>query len=121
MIEHTYRGYVVERRGHMCRIPSLGAVVANEVQAHRAIDAALTPMLRVGDTVMWRGGFGADSPRPAEVRRIELIDGHPDDGQPVDEVPWSEVRGRCVVVDLSTGQWAYGYQIERLTAEVQAA
>lgn len=117
MIEYSYRGYTVQQRGSRHHVPALGCAVPSEPAARKAIDTALTPVLRVGDEVIWRGGFGADAPKLVTVRAIDLIDGNPDDGQPVSVVPWSEVRGRCVVVDLSTGQWAYGYQIERLPAE----
>ena len=76
---------------------------------------ATAGLLRVGDTVMWSGGFGLHAAREAKVIGIDLLPrGNPDDGEPVDSVPWSEVRNRCVAVDLDNGHWAYGYQLARV-------
>lgn len=74
-------------------------------------DLARELLLHVGDTVLWRGGWGLDAPREAVVTHIETheVGGY---GYPADQVPWSEVRG-CVV-DLDNGKWAYGDQLERV-------
>lgn len=67
-------------------------------------------VLKIGDTVTWRGGFGLDAPVQAEVTGIVLGGKH---GHPVAEVPWRRVHGRSIVLDLDkVNSWAYGYQIE---------
>jgi hypothetical protein len=73
-------------------------------------------ILRIGDTVMWRGGFGTAPARPTKVTDIEVCDPGFKEGTPVDEIPWSEVRGRRVVVSTAAGPWAYGEQISRIEA-----
>ncbi len=69
-------------------------------------------LLKVGDTVLWRGGFGTEPFRKATVEGIEITNGGKY-GDPVDEVEWSKVRDRNVTVDLDNGHWAYAYQIKR--------
>jgi hypothetical protein len=68
--------------------------------------------LKVGDTVLWRGGFGSDAPKKAVVEGIEITNGGKY-GDAVDEVEWSKVRDRNVTVDLDNDHWAYAYQIKR--------
>ena len=68
--------------------------------------------LKVGDTVLWRGGFGMDPLKKAVVEGIEITNGGKY-GDPVDEVDWSKVTGRNVTVDLDNGHWAYASQIKR--------
>lgn len=69
--------------------------------------------LKVGDTVLWRGGFGSDAPKKAVVEGIEITNGGKY-GDPVDEVDWTKVYDRNVTVDLDNGHWAYASQIKRV-------
>jgi hypothetical protein len=75
-------------------------------------------MLRVGDVVSWRHAWGADRPRPATVKTIEVTDGGKY-GCHVTEIPWSEATGRNIVVTFTDQDpWAYGGQLSPLnTAE----
>ena len=68
--------------------------------------------LKIGDTVLWRGGFGSETARLAVVEGIEITGGYKY-GDSVDEVPWSEVYDRNVTVDLENGHWAYAEQIRK--------
>ena len=68
--------------------------------------------LRVGDTVMWRGGFGSEPPRKAKVVGIEVCPAGEKYGTPRESVEWSKIHS--VVVDLDNGHWAKGHQISRL-------
>ena len=69
--------------------------------------------LKVGDKVWWWGGFGSDPVKVATVEDIEVTGGHKY-GVEVDEVDWSEVYGRNVVVSFSdNNHWAYGGQIKQ--------
>ena len=68
--------------------------------------------LKIGDTVLWRGGFGSEPARLAVVEGIEITNGGKY-GDSVDEVPWSEVYDRNVTVDLENGHWAYAEQIRK--------
>lgn len=65
--------------------------------------------LKVGDKVMWRGGFGTEIPKVATVKSIELCEPGEKYGEDVSEASWSE-RNR-LVVDLDNGHWAYGSQL----------
>lgn len=66
--------------------------------------------LKIGDKVIWRGGFGMDSPQEAIVEGIEITNGGKY-GKPVDEVDWIRVKDRNVTIDLNNGHWAYASQI----------
>lgn len=68
-------------------------------------------MLKVGDTVWWRGDYGTSQEEKAVVVNIELTDGDKY-GRPVQEVAWAVVHDRSIVVDLDNGHFAYGYQIK---------
>jgi hypothetical protein len=65
--------------------------------------------LKVGDEVIWRGGFGIDPPQRVKVTGIEICELGEKYGDPVEEVEWSK-RDR-IVVDLENGRWAKGHQI----------
>ena len=69
-------------------------------------------VLNVGDTVLWKNSWGQDAEKEAVVERIEVncVD---KSGYEVDSVDWSEVKDRSVMVDLNTGNWAYGNQIRK--------
>lgn len=66
-------------------------------------------ILKVGDKVMWRGGFGTEAPKEAVVESIELCKVGEKYGDSVDEVSWKK-KDR-IVVDLDNGHWARGSQI----------
>ena len=80
-------------------------------------------ILKVGDTVSWRGNFGMEPARTAKVTLIEITErpgncpGRGWDrsgnkyGSRATEVSWAAVREDRVVVTLDNGHWAYGYQI----------
>jgi hypothetical protein len=69
--------------------------------------------LKIGDKVTWRGSFGSGSPKTAAVEHIEITNGGKY-GDPVDEVNWSKVYDRNLVVTLDNGHWAYASQISRI-------
>ena len=72
-------------------------------------------MLKVGDTVSWRGSFGSDEAWPATITKIDVeCRGDRSAGRTVTEVPWVEVTHENVVVGLDNNHWAYGNQIERI-------
>ena len=70
--------------------------------------------LKIGDKVWWRGGFGSEPAKLATVEMIEITGGYKY-GERVDEVSWSEVYDRNVVVCFSDQDyWAYAEQIKRI-------
>ena len=73
-------------------------------------------LLRIGDTVRWRGAWGQNPPRRVVVVRIERCPEGTKYGEFVIEIPWRDVPDRCVV-DLDNGHWAYGDQISRQEEE----
>ncbi|CAB4147328.1 hypothetical protein UFOVP1017_23 [uncultured Caudovirales phage] len=74
-------------------------------------------LIRIGDTVLCRGGWGSEAPQPVTITHLELCV-QPGDkyGVPVAELPWAE-KGRAVV-DLDNGHWAYGAHIEPLVQRI---
>ena len=69
--------------------------------------------LRIGDKVWWRGGFGSEPAKLATIEEIEITGGYKY-GDHVNEVDWSEVYDRNVVVSFSdNNHWAYAEQIKK--------
>ena len=68
--------------------------------------------LKVGDTVIHRGGFGYDAPKKAKIEGIEVNTHGSKEGDDVDECNWSEVTRDNCVVSLDNGHWAYGSQVK---------
>ena len=69
-------------------------------------------ILKIGDTVNWRGCFGSDPKKPAVIEHIEITGGGKY-GTPVKQVSWEEVYDRNLVVTLENGHWAYAEQISK--------
>ena len=69
-------------------------------------------MLKIGDTVLWKGGFGSDGEKEAVVEYIEANCVNKS-GDEVDSVEWDKVKGRSLIVSLDNGHWAYGEQIRK--------
>lgn len=67
--------------------------------------------IKVGDTVMWRGGFGSFAPVPAVVESIEQTTERRSKygGKQVTEAAWANKD--YLLVDLANGHWAYGEQL----------
>ena len=73
-------------------------------------------VINVGDTVMWRGKWGADPAKPAKIIRMELCKQERDKyGVEVNSAWVSDKNRLCV--DLDNGSWAYGFQIEPIVKE----
>ena len=71
--------------------------------------------LKVGNKVMWRGGWGSEPPKEAIVEQIEICSEGCKHGRVVKTVDWSVVgRGRKVVVTLNNDHWAYGDQLTQI-------
>ena len=69
--------------------------------------------LKIGDTVRYKQEFGMGPTIKAKVEGIEITNGGKY-GRQVEEVAWSKVNGRNVVVDLDCGSWGYGNQISKV-------
>lgn len=65
-------------------------------------------ILKVGDTVNWKGRFGTAPAVKVVVSGMELCD------EPLTEINWDEVNSRQLVVDLDNNRWAYGTQISKI-------
>jgi hypothetical protein len=70
--------------------------------------------LKIGDKVMWRGGFGSEPAKEATVTGIEKCAVGAKNGNSVSKVSWDKVNSRQIVVDLDNGHWAYGTQITQI-------
>lgn len=68
----------------------------------------------VGDTVLWRGSWGTDEPKPAIVIRIQITRPGEKYGLGALSACWETARQNRVVVDLDNGCWAYGTQLAPL-------
>jgi len=72
----------------------------------------LDGILRIGDTVLWRGCFGTESEQPVKVKRMEVTaTPRTKYGDEVESVAWSVVRENRVILDLDNGHWCYAEQI----------
>ena len=65
-------------------------------------------LLKVGNTVNWRGDWGRNVPLPAIVTDISIKGGD----SSVESVPWDLLTDREIEIDLDNGQWAYGEQLD---------
>jgi len=72
-----------------------------------------TMKLKIDDEVEWRDSWGTASPKVATVSDITTNHVH-GTGINVNEVEWWKVKDETVVVCLTNGSWAYGYQIKRI-------
>jgi hypothetical protein len=71
---------------------------------------AMSDTLHIGDKVYFKSVMQFEKVR---IKRIELCDEGKNNGIQVNSVDWSLCSGKRVVVDLSNGQWAWGYQLEQ--------
>lgn len=70
-------------------------------------------IIKVGDEVIWRGGWGSDAPRRAKIVAMELCENERDKyGVDVSAAYLRDKDRLCVTLD--TGNWAYGFQIQPL-------
>ena len=67
--------------------------------------------LKLNDIVKWRGAWGTQPSKDAKVIGIE-INCVNKCGDATNEVNWSDVHDRTVIVSLEGGHWAYGNQIK---------
>ena len=76
--------------------------------------AAAAGLLSVGDEVIWRHSWGTAIPASARVTGI-LVCSAPGSkyGEEVKAVAWARVESheRAVIVDLDSGNWAWGFQV----------
>jgi hypothetical protein len=71
--------------------------------------------VHVGDSVIWRGGFGAAAGVTARVTGIERVEEGEKYGEQVAYLAWSDATGRRAVIDLDNGHWAYAGQLTGVT------
>ena len=69
-------------------------------------------ILKIGDTVMWRGSWGRDIAKEAKIDSIEVGCGQTKHGRDVKSVSWETIKKGGVVVSLDNGHWAYGHQLD---------
>lgn len=69
-------------------------------------------VLKIGDKVLYSGGWGSKEPKEATVLRIwKSASNYPSKGNQVNQISLNDENFR---VDLDSGQWAYGWQISKL-------
>lgn len=71
-------------------------------------------ILKVGDTVSWRGAWGIDPAKEAIIETIDVNCKGSKSGTEVESVEWNEVTRKNVVISLDNGHWAYGDQIKEI-------
>jgi hypothetical protein len=68
--------------------------------------------LRVGDSVLWRGGWGNDPEKSVRVKAIQVNESNGSKyGEDTQSVGWADVVERKVLVDLDNEHWAWADQI----------
>jgi hypothetical protein len=66
-------------------------------------------ILRVGDRILWSGGWGSKEPKEATVLRIwKSASNYPSRGNEVNQISLKDENFR---VDLDNGNWAWSWQI----------
>lgn len=75
----------------------------------------MSDTIKIGDKVSWRGAWGSDPSRIVTVTGMELCEGEREKyGIPVEQV-FVRDKDRTVFT-LSSGNWAYGFQVTPLRA-----
>ena len=75
--------------------------------------------VKIGDKVIWRGGWGSDAPQEATVTGMEITEQPRSKyGEEATEAPWFLVEENRVIFDLDNGHWAYGEQISQIPVGV---
>jgi hypothetical protein len=72
-------------------------------------------MLKVGDTVSWKGSWGCDLPYVVKVTSIDVVTPGDKEGVPVQEAPWALAPLNAIVAGLDNGHWAYGTQLSQIS------
>jgi len=74
----------------------------------------MSKVVKVGDTVQWRGAWGSQAAQPAVVKGLELMEyeGQKEGGISVDEAPHDLIKAGLIIFDLDNGHWAYSSQID---------
>jgi hypothetical protein len=74
-------------------------------------------ILKIGDTVNWRGAWGTQKAENAVVESIQRgrFDGDKD-GKDIESVSWSSLSkgDRRYLVTLTNGHWAWANQIDKI-------
>ena len=70
----------------------------------------LNGTIKIGDTVIWRGGWGMDLPAKAKVTAIEICTDGDKYGTSVEEIKCELLAN--AVMNLDNGSWCYGWQID---------
>jgi hypothetical protein len=70
-------------------------------------------MLRIGDTITVRTGFGLSDPTEILVTGLEITERprEKEGGEKVIAAPWERVRQNRVVVSYGENRWAYSEQV----------
>ena len=72
-------------------------------------------VLRVGDKVSWRGGYGNDPIEEATIDIITLTEGpYSKEGVEVFSVKHSTLKEGRVIIDFDNGHWAHANQVAPL-------
>lgn len=71
-------------------------------------------MLKIGDKVMWRGAWGSEPPKEVIIESIQLCPVGSKYGKEIKSCKWETVEKGKIIVCLTNGHWAYGYQISRI-------
>ena len=73
----------------------------------------MNEIFKVGDTVLWRGDFGTAPAKPAKIVAMQICEMRRSKyGVEAESARWDQKD--YVVVDLDTGNWAYGEQLSPL-------
>lgn len=71
-------------------------------------------IIKVGDTVMWKGCFGNEHPKEAVVVSMEVTKNPREKyGEEVQEVSWDLVFENRVIFNFNNNHWAYSDQISK--------
>lgn len=70
--------------------------------------------LKIGDKVIWRGGWGADPAVEVTISEIEICAIGAKNGRSVKSVAWNTVNRQVVVGFKENSHWAYGDQLDKI-------
>lgn len=69
-------------------------------------------MPKIGDCVIYKGAWGTNAATKAFIEGMEKVTPGEKEGVEVPEASWEDIHKGAVVLDLSDGHWAYGWQVD---------
>ena len=104
----TTEEWTKKKRGYRLVVPFFSCKFTKNLKS-----ITMKNLLKIGDTINWKGSWGSDPSKKAKVTGIE-VNCVSKDGDEVEVVEWGEVDSESVILSLDNDHWCYGYQVKQI-------